>query len=125
MKKISSVLLMAGVLFFAVNASAQGGGGQKGQMREAMKQRLKDSLNLSDVMIDSVIAIRQDMQPKMRAVMTDQTMQEADKRTKMEAMKKEMYERLKNAGLTTEQVKKMKEMDERMREQMKDRKPAN
>ncbi|MBG9378691.1 hypothetical protein I5907_20835 [Panacibacter sp. DH6] len=124
MKKICSVVLVVALSFFALSASAQGGG-QKGQMKEAMRQRLKDSLNLSDVMIDSVVAIRQEMQPKMRAVMTDQSLQEGDKRTRMEAMKKEMYERLKNAGLTAEQVKKMKEMDERMREQMKERKPAN
>ena len=120
MKKLfACIALVFSLSVVAFNASAQGGGG----MKENMRQRLKDSVGLSDVMVDSVMAIRQDMQPKMRAVMTDQSLQEEDKRAKMETLKKEMYERLKTVGLTTDQVKKIKEMDEHMRGQMKQRKP--
>ena len=111
------------LFFTGTELFAQGGNGdQKGQMKEIMKKNLKDSIGLSDVQVDSVMAIREEMQPKVKAVMKDQSLSEDDKKSKMEAIKKEMYERYTKAGLTPDQVKKIKEMDERMREQMRNRK---
>ena len=57
------------------------------------------------------------MQPKMRAAMSDQSMSEDDKKSKIEGMRKEKYDRFAKGGLTENQVKKIKEMDERMRQQ--------
>ena len=54
-------------------------------------------------------------------VMKDESLKDDDKKSKMEAMKKEMYDRFTKAGLTPEQVKKIKEMDERMRDKMKNK----
>lgn len=123
MKKFLAFLIFTAALVCTkTEIFAQGGGGDKGQMRGMMKQRLKDSVGLNDVQIDSVMAIREDMQPKMRETMKDDSLSDADKKSKMEAMKKEMYERFTKAGLSADQVKKIKEMDERMREQMKSRK---
>ena len=111
------------LFFTGIELFAQGGNGdQKGQMKEMMKKNLKDSVGLSDVQVDSVMAIREEMQPKVKAVMKDQSLSEDDKKSKMEAIKKEMYERYTKAGITPDQVKKIKEMDERMREQMRNRK---
>ena len=114
----TAALFLSGTKLFAQN----GNGEQKGQMKEMMRQHLKDSLNLSDALIDSVMTIRGEMQPKAKEVMMDQSLNEDDKKLKMEAIKKEMYERFTKAGLTPDQVKKLKEMDERMREQMHNRK---
>ncbi|QEC67004.1 hypothetical protein FRZ67_06740 [Panacibacter ginsenosidivorans] len=124
MKKFMVCFVFTAALFFTgTELFAQGGnGGQKGQMKEMMKKNLKDSVGLSDVQIDSVMAIREEMQPKVKDVMKDQSLSDDDKKSKMEAIKKEMYERYKKAGLTTDQVKKIKEMDEKMREQMRNRK---
>ena len=123
MKKLIVCLLFTTALVLSkTEIYAQGGGGNRGQMREMMKQRLKDSVGLNDVQIDTVMAIREEMQPKMREAMSDQSMSEDDKKSKMEGMRKEMYERFTKAGLTDDQVKKIKEMDERMRQQMRNRK---
>ena len=122
MKKLIVCFVFAAALFLTgTEIYAQGGGGDKAQMKETMKKKLKDSVGLSDVQVDSVVAIRQDMQPKMKAVMKDESLKDDDKKSKMEALKKEMYDRLTKAGLTPEQVKKIKEMDERMRNKMKNK----
>lgn len=124
MKKLIVCLLFTAVLVLSkTEIFAQGGGGgNRGQMREMMKQRLKDSVGLNDVQIDTVMAIREEMQPKMREAMSDQSMSADDKKSKMDEMRKEMYDRFAKAGLTDDQVKKIKEMDERMRQQMRNRK---
>src|SRR5688572_17942112 len=117
MKKLTTFLLITSAFLFsgtAVFAQQTGGGGQKGQMKEMMRQQLKDSLNLSDALIDSVMAIREEMQPKVREVVMDQSLDEADKKSKMEAIRKEMHDRFIKAGLTEEQVRSLKEMEERM-----------
>src|SRR6478735_9123810 len=124
MKKFMVCFVFTATLFFTGTALfAQGGNGdQKGQMKEMMRKNLKDSVGLSDLQVDSVMAIRGEMQPKVKEVMKDQSLKDDDKKSKMEAIKKEMYDRYTKAGLTPEQVKKIKEMDERMREQMRNRK---
>lgn len=124
MKKLTTFLLITSAFLFsgtAVFAQQTGGGGQKGQMKEMMRQQLKDSLNLSDALIDSVMAIREEMQPKVREVVMDQSLKEEDKKTKMEAIRKEMHDRFIKAGLTEEQVKSLKEMEERMRAKMRNK----
>lgn len=120
MKKLIVCIVFTAALFLTqTNLFAQnGGGGQKGQMKEMMRQHLKDSLNLSDALVDSVMAIREEMQPKVREVVMDQSLNEEDKKSKMEAIRKEMHDRFIKAGLTEEQVKSLKEMEERMREKM-------
>jgi len=114
----TAALFLTGTEIYAQN----GNGEQKGQMKEMMKQHLKDSIGLSDALVDSVMAIREEMQPKVKEIMKDQSLNEDDKKSKMEAIKKEMFERYTKAGLTPDQVKKIKEMEERMREQMRNRK---
>ena len=75
MKKFIVCFVFTAALFLTgTQIYAQNGNGDKSQMKEMMKQRLKDSVGLSDVQVDSVISIREEMQPKMKAVMKDESL---------------------------------------------------
>jgi hypothetical protein len=121
MKKLIVCIVFTAALFLIQTDLQAQGDGQKGQMKEMMRQHLKDSLNLSDALVDSVMAIREEMQPKVREVVMDQSLNEDDKKLKMEAIRKEMHDRFIKAGLTEEQVKSLKEMEERMREKKRNK----
>jgi len=121
MKKI--ILFVALLLSFsATKLLAQNGGGGGGQQRmQAMKAYLKDSVNLSDAMVDSVMAIRMQYQPQMREIFMDQSANDANKQTKLQTLRTEMEARYKAAGLTDAQIQQMREHDERMRAEMRNR----
>jgi len=91
------------------------------QMQQMMKQYLKDSVHLSDAMVDSVMAVRMQYQPQMRQIFTDQSLSADDKQTKMKSLRTEMEARYKTIGLTDDQITMMREHDQRMREQMRNR----
>jgi hypothetical protein len=91
------------------------------QMQQMMKQYLKDSVHLSDAMVDSVMAVRMQYQPQMRQIFTDQSMSADDKQTKMQSLRTEMEARYKTIGLTDDQITMMREHDQRMRAQMRNR----
>ncbi|MBA2761520.1 MAG: hypothetical protein H0U39_06090 [Segetibacter sp.] len=97
MKKIIlSICFLFGALTFVTAQQGQGGG--KGAKRMAqMKQRLKDEVKLTDVQIDSVMAINQAYQPKQREIGMDQSMSDTDKQTKMKAMNDERAKRIEAA----------------------------
>ena len=117
MKKIFSLLVIA--LTLAATSFAQNQNG--GQMQQMMKQYLKDSVHLSDVMVDSVMAIRTSYRPQMREIFTDQSLSDADKQSKMQTIRSEMEARYKTLGISDEQITMMREHDQRMREQMRSR----
>jgi len=58
-----------------------------------MKQRLKDELKLTDVQIDTVLAIQQVYQPRSREIWMDQTMSDTDKQAKMKVISEERNKR--------------------------------
>jgi hypothetical protein len=97
MKKIIlSICFLFGALTFVTAQQGQGGG--KGAKRMAqMKQRLKDEVKLTDVQIDSVMAINQAYQPKQSEIRMDQSMSDTDKQTKMKAMNDERAKRIEAA----------------------------
>jgi hypothetical protein len=105
--------LVVACIALAVVASAQG----RGPNPEAMKQMLKDSLQLSDKQIDSVTAILQEFQPKQREIFSNQDMSREDKMAKMKELTDARNARLKGI-LTSEQFKKYQEMEERRRQRM-------
>jgi uncharacterized tellurite resistance protein B-like protein len=111
MKKI--FFLLFACLSIGVVASAQG----RGQNPEAMKQMLKDSLQLSDKQLDSVVTILQEFQPKQREIMMNQDMSREDKMAKVKELNDARNARLKGI-LTEEQFKKYQEMEERRRQRM-------
>ena len=94
---------------------------QRMQMQQAFKSYLKDSVKLSDVMVDSVMAVRAQYQPQMRTVFMDQSSSMQDKQTKMQSMRTEMETRYKAAGLTDDQVAMIHKHEDEMRAQMMQR----
>ncbi len=120
MKKI--ILCVAIVLSLsATTLFAQNGGGGGQQRQQAMHAYLKDSVNLSDALADSVMAIRMQYQPQMRDIFMDQSASSADKQTKLQSLRTDMEARYKSAGLTDDQIQKIRDHDDRMRAEMRNR----
>lgn len=113
------------ILFFAIvislSATKTFAQDQRMQMQQAFKSYLKDSVKLSDVMVDSVMAVRAQYQPQMRTVFMDQSSSMQDKQTKMQSMRTEMEARYKAAGLTDDQVAAIHKHEDEMRAQMMQR----
>ncbi|MEO8710961.1 MAG: hypothetical protein ABI405_02500, partial [Parafilimonas sp.] len=91
------------------------------KMQEAWKTYLKDSVQLADPMVDSVMAIRQEYRPQMRDIFMDQSISQEDKQTKMKTIRDDMDTRFKAAGITDEQIQKIHDYEDRMRAQMMNR----
>jgi hypothetical protein len=83
MKKI---LLSICFLFAAITfVSAQRAAERKAQI----KQGLKEEVKLTDDQIVSVMAIEDEYRPKLRAIRTDSSLSDNDKKTKMKALTEE------------------------------------
>lgn len=122
MKKNLLYLLLACFLFTtSARAQPPGNGDQKMQMQQMMKQFLKDTVQLSDVMVDSVMSIRASFQPQMREIFMDQSMSADDKQMKWQGLNTQMVAKYKELGLTDDQIKKIEDHDQRMRERMRNR----
>jgi hypothetical protein len=91
------------------------------EMQQAQRQYLKDSVHLSDAMADSVMNVRAEFRPQMRDIFMDQSMSATDKDAKMQTIRTEMEARFKTIGLTDDQIKMIREHDQRMRDQMRNR----
>ena len=119
MKKI--LLFLAIVLSLnATKLSAQNDERMQ-QMQQAWRTFLKDSVQLADPMIDSVMAVRTQYQPQMREIFMDQSASSEDKQAKMQSLRTEMEARYKSAGLTDDQVTAIRKHEDWMREQMMNR----
>ncbi len=84
------------------------------------RQMLKDSVQLNDTQIDSVMAVRQDMRPQMRAIFQDQSLSQDDKQAKMKAINDAASARYAKF-MTADQVAKLQAMQERMMARMRNR----
>jgi len=91
------------------------------QMQEQWRSFLKDSVQLADPMIDSVMAVRAQYQPQMREIFMDQSTSREDKQAKMQSLRTEMEGRYKSAGLTDDQVTAIRKHEDWMRQQMMNR----
>ena len=119
MKKI--LLFLAIVLSLnATKISAQNSDRMQ-QMQQAWRTFLKDSVQLADPMIDSVMAVRTQYQPQMREIFMDQSASNEDKQAKMQSLRTEMETRYKSAGLTDDQVMSIRKHEDWMRQQMMNR----
>ena len=119
MKKI--LLFLAIVLSLnATKISAQNSERMQ-QMQQAWRTFLKDSVQLADPMIDSVMAVRTQYQPQMREIFMDQSTSREDKQAKMQSLRTEMEGRYKSAGLTDDQVTAIRKHENWMRQQMMNR----
>jgi hypothetical protein len=117
MKKI--IFCFAIALLATISSFAQNQNG--GQMQQMQRQYLKDSVRLPDAMIDSVMAVRMQYQPQMRQIFMDQNMSSDDKQTKLQGIRTEMEAKFKAVGLTDDQIKMIRDHDQRMRDQMRNR----
>ncbi|HLK27746.1 MAG TPA: hypothetical protein VKT28_04145 [Puia sp.] len=114
MKKILTAISVMAITLSTSSLYAQRG---EGRMDPAvMKQRLIDSLQLSGVQADSVIAIGREFAPKMREIRMDQGMSEDDKKAKMKDISDVRNKRI-QAVLGDDLYKKYHEWEERMRAQ--------
>jgi len=87
-KKLVSGAAFIIALFAFQSTYAQGGGGRGDtaamrQRMEAMMQKMKTDLKLTDAQSDSLTAINKDFQPKMREIRQDQSASQDDRRAKM------------------------------------------
>ena len=91
------------------------------QMQQQWRSFLKDSVQLSDALSDSVMAIRSQYQPQMREIFMDQSASQADKQAKMQGLRTEMDVRYKSAGLTDDNIAAIHKHEDWMRAQMMNR----
>ncbi len=98
---------------FAANAQGRGGGMNPAEMI----QQYKDSLNLSDLQVDSVKTIFKEFLPKQMELRQNQDMSREERMAKMKEINDQRNARMK-AVLTDEQFKKLQEMEERRRQRM-------
>jgi len=116
---MKKVLTGIGVMMILISASslyAQQGGGQGRMDPAALKQKLIDSVHLSGVQADSVVAIGQEFRPKMRDIFMDQSLSQDDKRAKMGEINQQRNKRI-QAVLGDDLYKKYQEWEERNRPQ--------
>ena len=92
-----------------------------GNMQQAWRSYLKDTVKLADPMVDSVMAVRAQYQPQMHQIFSDQSASDADKQSKMAAMRTEMDTRYKAIGLTGDQIQAIHTHEDAMRAQMRAR----
>lgn len=114
MKK--TLTAMAVMLISATSLYAQQGGGPGRMDPAALKQKLIDSVHLSGMQADSVVAIGQEFRPKMRDIFMDQSLSQDDKRAKMGEINQQRNKRI-QAVLGDDLFKKYQEWEERNRPQ--------
>lgn len=117
---IFSAALFMAICLPAINSSAQGNPARMEQMKEMLRQELKDSLQLPDALADSVTAIQINFQSERRAVFMDQSLSDSERTARMSSLNSERQTRLKSF-LTADQQAKFDAMMERRREQMRNR----
>ena len=96
--------MLVATAFTGVAAFAQNGGGRS----EMVKHYLTDSLNVSAVNADSVVAITQRSMMEMRNIRQDQALSQDEKREKMQPLMEVMRTEMKKY-LTEEQATKLQE----------------
>lgn len=119
MKKMLAGLSVVILSVCAMSASAQNGGGGGDRMAQ-YRQMLKDSVQLTDVQIDSVMAVQQDLRPQQRAIFQDQSLSQDDKQAKIKALNDQAAARYAKF-LSADQVTKLQAIQDRMRARMRQR----
>ncbi|HXB45296.1 MAG TPA: hypothetical protein VNV85_14625 [Puia sp.] len=116
MKKVLTGLAVLFILTSTSSLLAQQGGGQGRMDPAVLKQKLIDSLQLSGLQADSVVAIGQEFRPRMREIFMDQSLSQDDKRSKMGELNQQRNKRIR-AVLGDDLFKKYQEWEQRNRPQ--------
>ena len=119
MKKV--LLLLAILVSLQATKSFAQNEDRMQQMQQQWRSFLKDSAQLADPLVDSVMAIRGQYQPQMRDIFMDQTSSPTDKQSKMMGLRTEMDVRYKSAGLTDDNIAAIHKHEDWMRAQMMNR----
>lgn len=123
MKKI--ILFLAIMVSLTATKTFAQNGERMQEMQDQFKTFLADSVHLSSAMVDSVISIRNEYQPKAREIFKDQSATPDDRRAKMQALRIEIDSRFKSAGLTGEQINAIHNYEGNMRKQLMKRRDDN
>ncbi len=91
-KLITGIAIIIGI-FSVSSLYAQ----QNSSRMEEMRQKMKSDLKMTDAQADSVSAIMHEFGPKRRDVYADQTLNDADKKSKMEMINDQANKRLQAA----------------------------
>ncbi|MFL9485689.1 hypothetical protein ACI6Q2_23100 [Chitinophagaceae bacterium LWZ2-11] len=119
MKK-SILLILLTVAFFSVTKAQTPQNDRRAEMVQALKQRLKDEVKLSDVQADSVLAITLRYSTQIRPIRMDQSLSAEDKDNKVKPLENERNAKWKsNAGLNDDQLKKVKDLFDNMQKKMR------
>ena len=110
MRKILFTLTIAIISFNTIEAQVTTGGfrrgGTKHQIKAMQREKLKDSLKLTDAQSKNVDALQQMYMLRMRAVNLDTKLTKEERRVQIEAIQAERKEKLR-AVLSEEQLAKM------------------
>lgn len=117
MKKIIAGLSVVILSVCAMTASAQNGGGGGDRMAQ-FRQTLKDSVQLNDTQIDSVMAVQQELRPQMRAIFQDQSLSQDDKQAKMKVLNDQASARYAKF-MSADQLAKLQALQASMRGRMR------
>ncbi len=108
--------MFVGALLITISSQAQTAQPmmkKHGMQGARMQQMLKDSLHLTDVQIDSVMAIRQQNMGTMMSIKNDTTLSTEQRQQEMKAAREQMKVRMKSI-LSKEQMQQLEEMQRNM-----------
>lgn len=124
MKKLLVVLMLALVSNFAI-AQPPGTDRNPEQMKQRMKERNKQPLmekaKLTDTQADKVIDVYFDNRGEAMKIMRNEELTKEEKDAKMKELMTARDKKLKDAGLTDEQIKAVSDYFEEQRKQMGER----
>ena len=87
------ILLICLLLTTATFVSAQRAAERKAQIKTGLKEQVK----LTDEQINAVVAIEDEFRPKLKAVRSDASLSEADKKTKTKDLNDQKRQKLESA----------------------------
>ena len=125
----TAILFALFVSLLPATVAAQDSGDDSTQARklptpEEVVEKLDSKLSLTDDQKAKITPIIADRQQQMRAVATDSSMRRFQKARKMKSIYKDSDEKIK-AVLTDDQKKKYEEIEQEMKEQIKERRQQN
>lgn len=119
MKKL--LTLLSFVLVASFSFAQPPGGGNAEQMKQRMKERIKpvllEKVKITDEQADKVIDAYFDARRESMKVMRNEELTMEEKETKMKEINNARDKKLKDAGLTDEQIKTVATLFEEMRKQ--------
>lgn len=128
MKKIFVFLSFVLASTFAIAQPPGGGDRNPEQMKQRMKERMKPQLiektKITDAQADKVIDIYFDTRMETMKVMRNEELSKEEKEAKTKEIFAARDKKIKEAGLTDEQVKAVSDFYEEQRKQMQDRRPG-